>query len=182
MQADGHFSKASDIRIRERRKKMNEEIAITKEQLAQVGTIPASMGVEAKIGATEEQLAYANVLNLGMKIGLLSLIITFIVYITGILSPHIPVNDLPLYWSMPVHKYLAATGIHAGWSWLGMLGRGDFVNFITITFLAAVTIFCYGRIVAIFYRKNDTVYTVLALVEVIVLVLAASGVLKAGGH
>lgn len=161
---------------------MNDEIAITKEQIAQVKTMPVSLGVEAKVAATQEQLAYARLLNLGMKIGLLSLIVTFIIYITGILSPRVPVNDLPLYWSMPVHEYLAATGIHPGWSWLGMLGKGDFLNFIAITFLAAVTIFCYGRIVNIFYRKNDTVYTVLAAVEILVLVLAASGILRTGGH
>jgi hypothetical protein len=161
---------------------MNEEIAITKEQISQVKTIPVGIGVETKVAAMEEQLAYANLLNLGMKIGLLWLIITFIIYVTGILSPHVPVRDLPLYWSMPVHKYLAATGIHAGWSWLRMLGKGDFINFVSITFLAAVTILCYGRIVAIFFRKRDGIYTALAIVEVLVLVLAASGILKAGGH
>lgn len=132
--------------------------------------------------ATEEQLAYAKLLDSGMKLGLLILIVTFIIYLTGILSPHVPVSDLPNYWKMPVHKYLAATGIHPGWAWLGMLGKGDFLNFIGIAFLAGVTIMCYVRIIPILLKKKDTIYAVLAVVEVLVLALAASGILKAGGH
>src|SRR6266542_5233791 len=99
--------------------------------------------MEKKIHATEEQLSYAGILDIGMKIGLLWLIITLIIYLTGILTPHIPVNDLPKYWGMSVHKYLEQTGIHPGWSWLHMLSKGDFLNFTAIAFLAGVTVLCY---------------------------------------
>jgi len=138
------------------------------------------MGKEVK--ATEEQIAYAKLLDKGMKTGLLALIVTFFVYLTGILSPHVPVNDLPKYWSMPVKEYLLATNIHTGWSWLGMVSKGDFLNFIGIAFLAGVTILCYMRILPIFFRKKDSVYGIIAVIEILVLVLAASGILRAGGH
>lgn len=135
-----------------------------------------------KIQATEEQIAYAKLLDKGMKLGLLMLVISFTIYVSGIFTPHVPVNDLPTYWSMPVKDYLKATNIHAGWAWLGMIGKGDFLNFIGIAFLSAVTIFCYIRIIPILFRKKDTVYAFLAIIEVLVLVLAASGILKGGGH
>jgi len=138
--------------------------------------------MDKKIKATEEQLAYANILELGMKAGLLMLIVTFIVYLSGLLPPHVPVKDLPMYWSMPVKKYLAAAHIHPGWSWLFMIGKGDFLNFVGIAFLAGVTILCYMRIIPIFFRKKDRVYGILAIIEVLILVLAASGILKSGGH
>jgi hypothetical protein len=132
--------------------------------------------------ATEEQIAYANILDKGMKTGLLMLIITFIIYIIGILPPYLPVSELPNYWGMSVHDYLEHTGIHHGWTWLGMVYKGDFLNFIAIAFLAGVTIICYLRIVPILFTKKDTIYGILAILEVLVLVLAASGILKAGGH
>lgn len=135
-----------------------------------------------KLKATEEQLAYAKLLDTGMKLGLLMLVISFVIYVSGIFAPHVPVNDLPKYWSMPVKDYLKATDIHAGWSWLGMVSKGDFLNFIGIAFLSAVTIFCYMRIIPILFRKKDAVYGILAIIEVLVLVLAASGILKGGGH
>jgi hypothetical protein len=130
----------------------------------------------------EEQLAYAQVLDLGMKLGLLLLVVTFVLYVTGLVSPHIPVEELPRYWSLPVKEYLAVTGIHGGWSWMGMLGKGDFLNFLGIAFLGAVAIVCYVAVSPIFFRKKDRIYGWLAVVEVAVLSLAASGLLKVGGH
>lgn len=138
--------------------------------------------MERKTMATEGQMVYARLLNAGMKIGLVALIVTFIIYLTGVLSPYIPVNDLPRYWEMSVHEYLEVTGIRPGWAWFGLLGRGDFLNFLVIAFLAGITIICYIRIIPIFFRDKDKVYGVLAIVEVLVLVLAASGILKSGGH
>ena len=135
-----------------------------------------------RLKATEEQLAYAKLLDMGMKVGLLALIITFIIYAAGILPPHIPVSDLPKYWSLPVHSYLEQTGIHPGWTWLTMLYKGDFLNFTGITFLASVTLICYVRIIPILFKNKDSVYAIIALVEVLVLGLAASGFLKTGGH
>ena len=135
-----------------------------------------------KLQATEEQLAYAKLLDLGMKVGLLMLVVTFFVYVFGIFSPHIPVSDLQNYWKLPVKQYLKAANIHTGWTWVSMVGKGDFLNFIPIVFLAGVTILCYIRIIPILFRKKDTTYAILAIIEVLVLVLAASGVLKSGGH
>ena len=135
-----------------------------------------------KVYATEEQLLYAGILDKGMKIGLLILVVTFGLYMSGILTPQIPVEDLPQYWSMSVSEYLDATGIETGWSWLHHLGKGDMLNFVGIAFLAGVTIICYLAIIPSLIRKKDTAYVVLAFVEVAVLVLAASGVLKSSGH
>lgn len=135
-----------------------------------------------KLKATEEQLAYARVLDAGMKLGLLAIIFTFVVYLTGILVPHVPVNDLPKFWTMPVKQYLSTANISPGWTWLGMLGKGDFLNFLGIAFLAGVTIGCFFPIIPIFLKKKDKVYAVISLLEIGVLVLAASGILKAGGH
>ncbi len=132
--------------------------------------------------ATEEQLAYADLLDKGMKIGLLLLIVTFVIYLTGILQPYIAVSELPQYWQLSVHDYLEHARVAPGWAWLGLVGKGDFLNFIGIAFLSGVTIICYGRIVPILWRKGDTVFAVIAILEVAVLVLAASGLLKAGGH
>jgi hypothetical protein len=136
----------------------------------------------ARVLVAEEQLAYARVLNVGMKLGLLSLVVTFAVYLLEILAPHIPVTHLPRYWSMPVKQYLAATGIHPGWGWVQLLHKGDFLNFIGIAFLAGVTVACYLAILPTFIRKKERIYGWLAVSEVLVLALAASGLLKAGGH
>ena len=129
---------------------------------------------------TDEQRLYAALLDKGMKIGLAILVVTFGLYVFGVLEPTVPVNDLPKYWSMSVSDYLAATGIGTGWSWMSHLGQGDLLNFAGVAFLAGITIVCYLAIIPTLLRKKDTAYVVLAFVEVAVLVLAASGILKSG--
>ncbi|MBF0538840.1 MAG: hypothetical protein HQL03_11385 [Nitrospirae bacterium] len=138
--------------------------------------------MEKKQVATEEQLTYAKILDMGMKLGMLMLFVSFIIYITGIFPPFVPVDDLPRLWGLSVHEYLAKTGIHPGWAWLHLLGNGDFLNFVGVAFLGGVTLICFVAIIPVLFRKKDTVYGIIALIEVLVLALAASGVLKTGGH
>lgn len=131
---------------------------------------------------SEEQIRYALMLSSGMKAGLAALILTFFLYISGIVSPHIPKDAISNFWHLPVAEYLNATGIKSGWNWVSLIKKGDFLNFIGIVFLSGVTIVCFIGIIPIFLRKKDTVYAIIAFVEVAVLVFAASGILKTGGH
>ncbi|MBS3758335.1 MAG: hypothetical protein KGY61_06700 [Desulfobacterales bacterium] len=130
--------------------------------------------------ASKEQLLYANVLEKGMYIGLLALFVTFLIYISGILELRIPMEDLPAYWQMSASDYLQAADIESGWGWVKLLGYGDFLNFVGIAFLAAVTIICYISVIPALLKKNDYVYAVLAFLEAAILILAASGLLAVG--
>jgi hypothetical protein len=130
--------------------------------------------------ATPEQLLYARILEKGMYLGLLILFITYALYVFGIMDPYIPLDKISDYWSMNVHDYLEHAEIKNGWAWLGMLKYGDFINFIGIALLAGVTIICYAAIVPTLLKSKDTVYAILAVLEVIILSAAASGILAVG--
>ncbi|MBE0429160.1 MAG: hypothetical protein IBX61_04730 [Thermoleophilia bacterium] len=121
-----------------------------------------------------------------MKVGLAVLIVTFILYIAGIPRPAVEKTDVSSYWHLKVNDYLGQlreTGAEGGgWSWLSQLNRGDFLNFLPIAFLAAVTVICYLTIIPILLKQKDSIYVVLVILEVLVLSLAASGVLPSGGH
>ena len=135
-----------------------------------------------KTKASEEQMAYAGVLHIGMWSGLALLIVTFFVYISGLLPSFVPIDDLPKYWTMRVHDFNAALHAPTGWGWTAFIGNGDYLNFVPIAILAGLTLLCYLVILPILIRKKDTPYVVIAVVEVLVLALAASGLLKVGGH
>ena len=130
--------------------------------------------------ATPEQLLYARILEKGMYLGLLVLFITYALYVFGIMDPYIPMDKISNYWSMNVHDYLEHAGIKNGWAWLGMLKYGDFINFIGVALLAGVTIICYAAIVPTLLKSKDTVYAIIAVLEVIILSAAASGILAVG--
>jgi len=132
--------------------------------------------------ASEEQMAYAGVLNIGMWLGLAILVITFFIYISGVLPSYVPIDDLPKYWTMRVHDYNVALNAPTGWYWTSLVGKGDYLNFVGIAMLSGLTILCYAVILPILFRKKDTAYAIIAIAEVLVLSLAASGILKVGGH
>jgi hypothetical protein len=127
-----------------------------------------------------EQLVYARWLDVGMKMGLAIAVLTLSVYVFGLAEPVIPLQELPAYWSLPVNEYLQQAGVGQGWSWLWLVHRGDFMNFVGIAVLSAVTIVCYLRIIPVLYRAGDGVFVALVALTAAVLLLAASGLLVVG--
>jgi hypothetical protein len=144
--------------------------------------------VKMSTEATEEQLLYARILEKGMLVGLILMFITFALYVFGIMKPAIPVTEIASYWNQPVHDYLVAInnnflhGEHlpTGWSWIKLIGKGDFLNFIPVAILSGVTIICYIAIVPGLFKRGDKAYAIMAIAEVAILTLAASGLLAVG--
>ena len=130
----------------------------------------------------EEQILYSKILNAGMLIGLASLIITFILYAAGFIEPLIPLEKIQSYWVLSVHEYLKQSGMQAGWAWFGNLSYGDMLNFLPIAVRSLLTIICYASIIPVLLLKKDKAYVVIAILEIIVLAVAASGILGSGGH
>lgn len=134
------------------------------------------------VHASPEQNTYADYLFYGCWIGLIIMLVTYLLYVTGILSPHVPLADMPLLWSKSVDNYLHTANVPTGWGWLRLLNRGDFINFIGIVLLAGLSIVCYLRIIPSLFRKGDKIMGCIAVIEVLVLLLAASGIVGGGAH
>lgn len=139
--------------------------------------------------ANPEQILYAGILEKGMLVGLILMFITFALYVFGIMKPAIPVDQIANYWSTPVHDYLVAIdsnflhrdgNLVTGWKWVSLVGFGDFLNFIPVAILSGITIFCYAAIVPGLFAKGDKAYAIMAILEVIILAGAASGLLAVG--
>lgn len=135
-----------------------------------------------EIHASPEQTAYADLLFYGCWAGLCIMLVTYLLYVTGIVTPHVPPADMPAYWSRPVAHYLEAANVPTGWGWVHLLGQGDFLNFIGIVLLAGLSILCYLRTIPALFRKKYTIMAWIAVAEVVVLVVAASGLVGGGAH
>jgi hypothetical protein len=146
------------------------------------------MSSENKATATAEQLLYARILEKGMYFGLVLMFLTYALYVFGIVEPAIPLNEIAGYWRQDVHSYLVAinnTYLHldnlpTGWSWMALIGKSDFLNFVPVAILSGVTIICYLAIVPGLFRRGDKAYGIMAIAEVVILALAASGLLAVG--
>lgn len=135
-----------------------------------------------KAKVSEEQITYANVLNVGMWLGFAILCVTFLLYVFGVLPSFVPIEDLSKHWGKKVHQFNHDLHAPTGWGWLSLISKGDYLNFVGIAMLAGLTIVCYLAILPSLLRKKDMPYVIIGIVEVLVLTLAASGILRGGGH
>jgi hypothetical protein len=62
-----------------------------------------------------------------------------------------------------------------------MLAKGDYLNLIGVALLGFVTVLCYLRVLPLLLRSGERLQSAFAVAQVVVLLLAASGLL-AGGH
>lgn len=132
------------------------------------------------VRATEEQLTYANILSAGRKVGLAGIGVAFLVYLSGILAPKMPLDQVPQYWQLSAGEYMKVAGITPGWTWLGMYQHGDMLNFFGVAILGAISMVCYLAILPKLLRKKDMTFAIIAIAEVLVLALAASGIIHIG--
>lgn len=132
--------------------------------------------------ATPEQLRYATMLFYGCWTSLAIMVLAYLAYVSGLVPPHIPLDVIPQLWDKRVDVYLTQGNVPTGWGWLALVGQGDFMNFIGIVLLAGMTILCYIPLLPAFLRRKEPIMFWIALGEVVVLIVAASGVFGSGGH
>ncbi len=141
-----------------------------------------TVDVKNAIKASPAQLRYADTLFYGSLLGFVMMLVTYALYVFGVLEPQIPLAELPRLWVHSAADYRAAGNIPQGWGWLALAGKGDICNFLGIAFLAALTIFCFVQLAWTLARHRQWLMMCIAIAEVLVLSLAASGVLVGGAH
>ena len=127
-----------------------------------------------------EYRVYATVLRRGVRVGMAVLACTFFLYVTGIVSPVVAIRDLPRYWELRAPEYLERASLPHAWGWVTLVHRGDVLNLVGVVTLAGHSIGALVGILPILFRRRDLAYLFIVVVEIMVLVLAASGILRAG--
>ena len=127
--------------------------------------------------SSEERIC-ARWLEAGTRVAFTVVLASFAIYVLGLLDPLVPLQELVQLWGLPVDRYVAATGAPTGWAWLRFLGKGDYLNLLGIALFAAVTIVCYARMVPAFSQQGKRAQAMFALLQVLVLLAAASGVIR----
>jgi len=126
-----------------------------------------------------EQAAYARVLSVGCALAAVVLLATFAVYVLGLRPAHVPIHDVPNCWSMPSREYLQATKTPLGWQWATEVADSDFANNVGICLLAGISGLAYLRVAPIFLRKRQFAFLAIVVAELLIMLVAASGLLVA---
>lgn len=127
-----------------------------------------------------EALLYAQLLEWGTRAGLALLLLSFAAYVLSLLTPHVPLEQLPALWNQPVARYLALTQSPQDWDWLALAQRGDYANLLGIALLAGCSLPPLLALIPLFLRQRERAFALICALEVLVLLLAASGLLTSG--
>ncbi len=128
-----------------------------------------------------EAARYALLLDWGTRVGLVLLVLGFAAYMLGFSTPLVSLEQLPQLWNQPVAVYLQKTGTPIGWGWISLLGKGDMFNLLGIALLAGCSLPPLLGLIPLYLKRRDYAYAGICAAIVLVLILAASGVLS-GGH
>ncbi len=132
--------------------------------------------------ASKEQIIYANILVIGVWVGIALMFITYFIYLTGIIPSHVEMSTIAELWGTGVDEYLELTHSPHGWGWVKLLHKGDFLNYVGFVLLALMTIVCYIVLLKGYLTKKNFLYAGIAFLEILVLAVAASGIFGSGGH
>lgn len=127
-----------------------------------------------------EQLRYATLLERGSWLGMAMLVITFTVYALQLIPAEIAPAQWPSLWDKPVREYIQLSGAPTGWGWLGKLGKSDYASLIGVAVLAGCSMLSMLALIPMYFKRRDRAFALIATLQVLVLVLAASGMLRAG--
>jgi hypothetical protein len=127
-----------------------------------------------------EQLRYARLLDAGMRFGLGLLVLGFLLYVMDIVPARVALESLPRLWTLSATDYLRATATPDGWGWMALLHYGDMLPLLGVVALCGISMVCFVGLLPLYAAYRDWPYFAIALIEIGVLALAASGVLTAG--
>lgn len=132
-------------------------------------------------GQQTEAAIYALLLDWGVRISALVLVLGFAAYVFGIREPLVPLDQLPSLWSQPLATYLIKTGTPTGWGWLVLAGKGDMTSLVGIALLAGSSLPPLLGLMLLYVKRRDHIFVIICGGIVLVLALAASGLLT-GSH
>lgn len=128
-----------------------------------------------------EQLLYAAWVEWGARLGMAVLVLSFLLYLTGVLPSDLAPEQLAKVWNLPLAQYLHATQAPVGWAWVERLSQGDGLPVLGIAVLAGISAPALLALIPGAWLKGDRVFAGLCAAAAVVIVLAASGWLT-GGH
>lgn len=127
--------------------------------------------------ASSEQILFAKIMGTSVKIGFITLVITFVLYMSGAMTTLVPVDQISHYWGLSAAEYAKATGTPTGWGWVKDVAKVDILNYVGIVMLASASIFSTLAVLPQFARQGEKAHLGIAALLIVVLLVSASNIL-----
>ncbi|MBN1929074.1 MAG: DUF1634 domain-containing protein [Chlorobiaceae bacterium] len=133
--------------------------------------------------ADRVQLLYARTLDLLSHAVIVSMAAGYALYLTGLLPLSIPIETVAANWHLSAADMQAVLRQPSGWNFLDTPGgvlHGDVVSYMSVILLALATLICLAVAVVIYFSEKNRLFFAIALGQLLVLAVAASGIMAAG--
>ena len=121
---------------------------------------------------------YARALQMLVLVGIGLLLVGFVLYITGAVPSAIPPEKVTTLWQLDSDTYVKETGQPTDWGWVRGILTGQGIAFASLVYLSLCTIVCLLLILPRYLRAGDRRYAIIVILQIAVLVAAASGILS----
>jgi hypothetical protein len=138
---------------------------------------------EQRIYADRVQFAYAKTLDIVAHAVMLVIGIGYLLYILRLLPLTVPIETIAGNWQLSSSELQSKLHVFCGWSCftsLPVLLHGDAVSYASVVMLSMATLFCLVTAVMAFFREKNHLFLMIAILQVVVLLVAASGVMTLG--
>ena len=125
-----------------------------------------------------EHRLYANILFYFTLIGLFILLTGFTLYLTGVIGPIIPLEELPRFWSLSLNEYMEKSNMPTGWQLIPNIGYGDIAPMLGLAALASVTFTCYFVLLFNFLKRGVKTFALIVSIELLLILLSASNLVQ----
>ncbi|HZE61341.1 MAG TPA: hypothetical protein VE085_12370 [Burkholderiales bacterium] len=126
--------------------------------------------------ALAAQEAYGRWLAWSTRIALVLLLAAYAAYMVDTFAAHVPIERLPELWGLPAPKFLERTGAQPGWGWVALLPADDMIVLAAIALLVSSSIPCLAAVIPLFRKRGESLFVAICVLQIAVLLLAASGV------
>ena len=133
-----------------------------------------------KSASDRVQTAYARLLVWLVRIGLSFIFAAFGLYALEIRPSAITLAEVPELWTLSADELSEAADVALGWSWVAGIADGRVLSFASLVVFPAGTIVLITIAVALYLRDRDRTYALVAALESVILIVAATGILSAG--
>lgn len=123
------------------------------------------------------QIAYARLLGVAVLAGFVFLFAGFVLYSAGVPASGTPIDEVPELWHLSAEEFAERTSRELGWRWVRDIGQGDLLAFAAVVYFPSATLVVILIGGLLFARHKNTSYAIIAVLEAVVLLVAATGVL-----
>ncbi len=133
-----------------------------------------------RVHPDDSQLVYSRVLHWTSTFGIAFVAVAFAVYVFELLPLKVSIQDIVHNWHLGAGELNQTFKLPTGWGWISDILKGDILSFASIVYISGVTIICLAAVIAVFLEEKNMIYAIIAILQILVLVVAASGFVGAG--